>query len=294
MSLQHQNTLSVRDIAAWWFAWGSAAIVGLAGVWLIGEMLFAGANQLSWSLLFTEPSDAGRAGGLGPMLISTLLIIGVCMVVSLPIGLGTAVVLSEMARSGPRSGWLIRQSLNVLAGVPSIVFGLFGNAFFCTTLGLGYSIWSGGLTLACMVLPILVRLVEEGLRSVPDEYRLGAAALGLSQTTTLTRVVLPVAAPAVAAAFVLSVGRAMAETAALIFTSGYADRFPRSLSDSGRSLSVHVYELAMNVPGGYPRAYTTAALLVLLLLVINAATWGLMRLALQQRPTTNPFWGISQ
>jgi phosphate transport system permease protein len=172
----------------------------------------------------------------------------------------------------------VRRSLDVLAGVPSIVFGLFGNAFFAITLGFGYSILSGGLTLACMVLPILIRTSEQAIRAVPAEYRYAAAALGMKRATILFRVVLPVATPALAAGVVLSIGRALAETAALIFTSGYVARSPESLFDSGRSLSVHIYDLAMNVPGGGSRAYATACVLVSLLLMINIATARLLRM----------------
>ena len=169
---------------------------------------------------------------------------------------------------------MTRRSLDVLAGVPSIVFGLFGNAFFCKTLGLGFSILSGGLTLACMVLPILIRSTEEGFRAVPANYRLSAAALGLSRTTTLIHLLLPAAVPGLIVGLVLGVGRAIAETAALIFTSGYVDRMPESLLDSGRALSIHIFDLSMNVSGGDANAYGSALVLVVLLLLINGtASW---------------------
>jgi phosphate transport system permease protein len=202
------------------------------------------------------------------------LILMVCLAVSLPIGLGTAILLAEFTPSHGVFGRLVRRSLDVLSGVPSIVFGLFGNAFFCKTLGLGFSILSGGLTLACMVLPILIRSIEEGFRAVPQEYRLGAAALGLSRRATLLHLLLPAAVPGVIVGLVLGIGRAMAETAALIFTSGYVDRMPESLSDSGRSLSIHIFDLSMNVSGGDGNAYATALVLVTLLLLINfTASW---------------------
>src|SRR5262249_28440377 len=140
---------------------------------------------------------------------------------------------------------LVRRSLDVLSGVPSIVFGLFGNALFCKILGLGFSILSGGLTLACMVLPILIRCTEEGFRSVPPEYRLGAAGPRPARTATLWRLLLPAALPGLIVGLVLGLARAIAETAALIFTSGYVDRMPSSLLDSGRSLSIHIYDLSM-------------------------------------------------
>src|SRR5262249_39987706 len=135
---------------------------------------------------------------------------------------------------------------------------------------------SGGLTLACMVLPLLIRSTEEGFRAVPYEYRLGAAALGLSRTSTLFRLLLPAAVPGLAVGLVLGIGRALAETAAMIFTSGYVDRMPESLMDSGRSLSIHIFDLSMNVSGGDPNAYASALVLVVLLLTIN---WTASRLA---------------
>jgi phosphate transport system permease protein len=124
-----------------------------------------------------------------------------------------------------------------------------------------------------MILPILTRTTEAGLRAAPDEIRMAAAALGLSRTTTLVRLLIPAAAPAVAAGLVLGIARALAETAALLFTSGYGLRMPGSLLDSGRALSVHIYDLAMNVPGGEPRAYGSALVLVGLLLAINGAAF---------------------
>ncbi|MFQ5742302.1 MAG: PstA family ABC transporter permease, partial [Acidobacteriota bacterium] len=182
--------------------------------------------------------------------------------------------LAEFSSERSIFGRLIRRSLDVLAGVPSIVFGLFGNVLFCQILGFGFSILSGGLTLACMVLPILIRSTEAGFRAVPDEYRHASAALGLSRCSTLFKVLLPVAVPGLLVGLVLGIGRAIAETAALIFTSGYVDRMPESLLDSGRSLSVHIFDLAMNVPGADAYAYASALVLVSALLVINqSAAW---------------------
>lgn len=250
-------------------AWGSFTLVSVVFLWLIGDLLWHGSGILSWSFLTQRPLDAGRAGGIGPILVSTALILLVCLGASMPLGLGAAVFLAEYTRKDYFFSRVIRRSLDILAGVPSIVFGLVGNAFFCLWLGFGFSILSGGLTLACMVLPILIRTTEEGLRSVPADYRMGAAALGLSRVRTLFHVLLPVAAPGLLAGLILGIGRALAETAALIFTSGYVDRTPRSLMDSGRSLSIHIYDLSMNVVGGERHAYATALVLVGLLMMIN-------------------------
>ncbi len=260
--------------------WGAALVLLVFFGLLLGDLLRHGLAGLSWEFFTSPPRHAGREGGIAPILVSTGLILGVCMLTALPFGLGTAVLLAEWTHHRSRTGALVRRSLDTLAGVPSIVFGLFGNAFFCVTLGLGFSIVAGGLTLACMVLPILIRSAEEGLRAVPHDYRLAAAALGLSRATTVRRLLIPAAIPALLAGFILGLGRAMAETAALIFTSGYVDRMPTSLWDSGRALSIHIYDLSMNVPGGDARAYSSALVLIALLLAINAGSmWVGHRLA---------------
>lgn len=252
--------------------WTAAGLVTAVFLLLLSELLRHGVPQLSLDFLTSAPRNAGRAGGIAPILVSTGLILGVCMGVSLPIGIGTAILLAEFTPDDSLFGRWTRRSLDILAGVPSIIFGLFGYAFFCITLGLGFSILSGGLTLACMVLPILIRATEEGFRAVPRSYRLSAAALGMSRRATLFSLLLPAAAPGLVVGSILGIGRAVAETAALIFTSGYVDRMPESLLDSGRALSIHIFDLSMNVPGGNARAYASALVLVSLLLLINGAS----------------------
>lgn len=263
----------------------AALLVGTAFCWLLFDLLWHGSERLDWSFLTTPPKSAGRSGGIAPILISTLLILGVAITVAAPLGLATAVLLSEFTRRGHFAGQSIGLSLDVLAGVPSIVFGLFGNAFFSVWLGLGFSILSGGLTLACMILPILIRTAESGLRMVPNDWRLGAAALGMSRATALSQILIPAAAPALAAGLMLGIGRAMAETAALVFTSGYVDRMPSSLLDSGRAISVHIYDLTMNVAGGDKNAYASALVLIGLLVVINSAAMLLADSAVARRIT---------
>jgi len=264
----------IQEQCSTWIVWGSAILIALSFLWLLGDLLWHGWAQLSWSFLFSTPQNAGREGGIGPILLSTGLIVGICMAVALPIGLGTAIFLAEYTQDDDRFGRLIRGSLDILAGVPSIVFGLFGNALFCQALGLGFSILSGGLTLACMVLPILIRTTEESFRAIASEQRLSAAALGCSTSTTIFAILLPAALPGLLVGSILGLGRAMAETAALIFTSGYVDRMPESIMDSGRALSIHIYDLTMNVAGGNPNAYATALVLVGLLIIINlSASW---------------------
>jgi phosphate transport system permease protein len=263
--------------------WLSAALVVSIFLWIVFDLLRHGLPHLSFAFLVEAPRDGGRAGGIGPVLVATGLILAVCLAASVPLGLGTAIFLAEIARRDAAAGRWVRRSLDVLAGTPSIVFGLFGNAFFSVVLGLGFSILAGGLTLACMVLPILVRTLEQALREVPDDYRMAGAALGLTRPALVLRILLPAAAPGLAVGLALGIGRALAETAALLFTSGYVARMPGSLLDSGRALSVHVYDLAMNVPGGSGNAYATALVLVVLLVAINGVAGWLAGRALHRR-----------
>lgn len=249
--------------------WSCAAAITAAFGWMLFDLIVKGLGHLSWHFLIDAPQNAGRAGGIAPFLVSTLLLVGVAIAVAVPLGLATAIWLSEFTRTDKHSARLVHISLDVLAAVPSIVFGLFGNVFFCVTLGLGFSILSGGLTLACMILPIFIRAAESGLSAVPGEWRQGGAALGLTKAAMLWQILLPVATPAITAGLMLGIGRATAETAALIFTSGYVDRMPESLSDSGRSLAVHIYDLSMNVTGGDAAAYASVLVLIALLLAIN-------------------------
>jgi phosphate transport system permease protein len=257
--------------------WGAACLVAALFLWLVGDVLRQGFSHLSLSFLTQAPEDSGRMGGIAPIIVSTLIIVAICMAVTVPLGLGTAILLAEYLPASSRQGRFVRRSLDVLAGVPSVVFGLFGNALFCQVLGLGFSLLSGGLTLACMVLPFFTRTAEEGLRAVPREYRMAAASLGLSQTGTLAHVLLPAAMPGLMAGFILAVTRSLAETAALIFTSGYVDRMPESLFESGRTLSVHIYDLAMNVSGGDGSAYASALVLMVILILLNRIAMWLSR-----------------
>jgi phosphate transport system permease protein len=265
-------------------------IFGLAGAiacavtlvvlgWILWDLVRLGLPHLSWAFLTGEVAGGGRSGGIGPVLVSTVMILVLALAFVIPPGLGCAIWLSEMVRQGSPVARVMTGSVDLLASVPSIVFGLFGMSFFCQTLGLGFSIVSGGLTLACMILPLLVRTTLSALQSLPADLRPAAAALGLSGTTTIGKILLPAALPGILVGITLGVGRALAETAALIFTSGYATRWPESPSDSGRALSVHIYDLAMNIPNGSAAASASALVLLVLIVVINttaaslAARW---------------------
>lgn len=273
----------IKNNAATVLIYCAALSVSGLFLWLLTDLLIQGLPKLSPAFLFEAPRDAGRAGGIGPIIIATGWIVLVAMSAAAPLALATAVWLVEFTRPDGIFSRFVEFSIDVLASVPSIVFGLFGNAFFCVYLGLGFSIVSGGLTLACMTLPILIRTVADGLRAVPDGYRMVAAALGMTRGSALVHLLLPSAAPALTAGLLLGIGRAAAETAALIFTSGYVDRMPGSLFDSGRALSVHIYDLSMNVAGGDANAHATALVLIIFLLIINNTAIGLLRQWRKQR-----------
>ncbi|MBB3059918.1 phosphate ABC transporter permease PstA [Microbulbifer rhizosphaerae] len=264
--------------------WLSVALVAAVFLWIVADVALRGFSTLSWSFLSQAPGDAGRTGGIAPILVSTLLILSIALAVAVPLGLAVAVWLSEFTRAG-RGGDTMRLFLDVLAGVPSIVYGLFGNAFFSIYLGLGFSLLSGGLTLACMILPVFIRTCEAGLGAVGSEWRLGALAAGMTHGAAVRHILLPAAAPAVAAGLVLGIGRATAETAALIFTSGYVDRIPGSLLDSGRALAVHIYDLSMNVTGGDAAAYASALVLIALIALLNVLAQALTDNWLSRRIT---------
>jgi phosphate transport system permease protein len=255
-------------------------LVVLALLWIVVDVLSQGTSLWSWSYLTHLPENAGRQGGISSILVATVAIVTLALVLTVPLGLASAIWLAEYASSRAR---MLRFAIATLAGVPSIVFGLFGSALFSVYLGLGFSILSGALTLACMMLPLLISTCEAGLSALPHEWRRDALALGVTRWTLVTQVLLPAASPAITAGCMLALGRALAETAALVFTSGYVDRMPSSWWDSGRSLAVHVYDLSMNVAGGDHAAYAAASTLLVLVVLINLAATTLQHYWMQTR-----------
>jgi len=252
-----------------YFLWVIALAIAVIPALIIIELLANGADQLSLQFFIEAPRQSGREGGIYPLIISTLLILFVCLGVVVPIGLLCALYLNEQMLASPRLAVLFNYSLDILAAVPSIIYGLFGYIFFTDLLGMGFSILSGGLSLACMVLPLFIRMAQLALGYSPQKYRQAAHALNLSHLGFIYRILLPSSASGIAVAMIIATGRALAETAVLIFTAGYVMRMPESLFDSGRSLSVHIYDMAMNVPNGTAAASATALVLMALLLTLN-------------------------
>lgn len=258
-----------RDRWAVWTLGASAALAVGMLVFIVGYVLGQGLPVLTPDFLLRAPEKMGRAGGIFPTLVGTAALTAGAVLVAAPLGVATAVYLTEYARQG-RLVELIRFGTESLAGVPSIIFGVFGFLFFVIYLGLGWSILSGALTLAGMILPTIIRTAEEALLAVPREYREVSYSLGGTRWQTVTRVVLPNALPGILTGIILGIGRSVGETAAVIFTAGASLRLPRSLLDPVRTMSVHFYLLAREGIS-LRNAYGTAAVLIISVLLVNFA-----------------------
>jgi phosphate transport system permease protein len=260
----------------------AATALSLAIVaFIIFFVLEKGLPRLSWEFLFSKPRDMGRSGGIFPAIVGTLLLSLMAILVALPLGIGTAIYLAEYTREGALTK-AIRFGTDCLAGIPSIIFGLFGYVFFVTTLKMGWSLVAGALTLAMMVLPTLIRTSEEAIRSVPGSWREVSLSLGATRWETVRKVVLPNALPGILTGVMLSFGRSIGETAAVIFTAGSSFRLPRGGFDSVRTLAVHFYLLAREGISN-EMAYGTAAVLVIAVLAVNVITYALMRRFISRR-----------
>ncbi|MDD2903953.1 MAG: phosphate ABC transporter permease PstA [Syntrophales bacterium] len=255
--------------------WAFTGLTLLILLFIIVNISIKGLPQVTSSFLLQDPQDMGRHGGIFSTIVSTAYITLLAIILASPLGVGTAIYLTEYTREGWATR-IIRFGAECLAGVPSIILGLFGFVLFVLKLGFGWSILSGGLTLAIMVLPIIIRTSEEAIKAVPQEYRQVCCSLGMSQWQTITRIVLPSALPGITTGIMLSVGRSLGETAVLLFTAGSALRMPTSLFDSGRTMAVHFYILAREGIS-MPNAYGTAAILMVSILLINLAAYTLMQ-----------------
>ena len=255
--------------------WTLTGLTLLILIFIIVDISIKGLPHVSLSFLWQEPQDMGRGGGIFSTILSTGYITLLAILLASPLGVGTAIYLTEYTREGWATR-IIRFGAECLAGVPSIILGLFGFVLFVMKLGLGWSVLSGGLTLAIMVLPIIIRTSEEAIKAVPQDYRTACYSLGMSQWQTITRIVLPSALPGITTGIMLSVGRSLGETAVLLFTAGAALRAPASVFDSGRTMAVHFYILAREGISS-PNAYATAAVLVVSILLINVVAYSLMQ-----------------
>jgi phosphate transport system permease protein len=260
---------------------GATLLTLLILIFIIGFILEKGLPVLSLSFLTRNPEDMGRAGGIFPTLIGTILLPLLALIIATPLGIFTSVYLSEYTQETKMTK-IIRFGTDCLAGIPSIIFGLFGYIFFVITLGFGWSILSGGLTLAVMVLPTIIRTSEEAIRAVPKSYREVSFSLGATSWQTVKRVVLPNALPGIVTGVMLSIGRSIGETAAVIFTAGSSLRLPSSLLDSTRTMAVHFYILAREGISA-ENAYGTAATLIIAVLLVNLSAYWLMNRFIAKR-----------
>lgn len=253
------------------YIWGGGFITVLILLVVIGYVLVQGIPSLTLDFLLTPPGGGlSGEGGISTVIVSTVYLVAVTIVMLVPVGIGAAIYLAEYAPDN-RVTRLIRYGVEVLAGVPSIIFGLFGFALFVTALKFNFSILSGALTLVCLLLPTMIRTTEEAIRAVPYSNREAALALGATKWQLVSRVLLPTALPGVVTAIILCVGRAIEETACLYVTLGGSAAMPSSLLSGGRTLSLHVFYLAMETRA-FDKAMATGAVLIITIIAINTLT----------------------
>jgi len=251
---------------------GVLAVIVVAPILVVvGSIVIRGAGAISWQFLTTMPGDGMKAGGIFPAIVGTLLLTFGTALVSIPVGVGGAVYLSEYAKDG----WItrvIRLAIINLAGIPSVVYGLFGLGLFVLFLKLGTSILAGALTLAIMTLPVIITAAEEALRAVPVEFRTVSASLGGTRWQGIRHIVLPQAIPGITTGVLLGLLRAAGETAPILFTAAafFLPRLPRSPLDQTMALPYHLYVISTQVPGmPVEIQYGTALVLLVLVLSIN-------------------------
>ena len=265
-------TQSVAKVLIWTAALSTIAVMIL----ILYQILRQGLPVLSLEFFLRSPRNMGREGGILSTIVGTVFLTGVGIIVAVPLGVGTAIFLREYTRES-RISRLMRFGTDCLSGVPSIIFGLFGFVFFVIYLNMGWSILSGGLTLAIMILPTIICTAEEAIKSIPYSYREVSYSLGGTKWQTVTQAILPNALPGILTGIILGIGRCIGETAAVILTAGSSLIMPTSLFSPIRTMSVHFYILAREGIS-MEMAYGTGAVLILLVLAINtAANWLLNR-----------------
>ena len=250
--------------------WLAAGITAALTLFLLGYVLVKGVPNISWELLSTKPSYLRGTVGILPDILNTLYIILTTLLFVLPLGVGAAIYLTEYATNKRLVG-MIEYAAETLSGIPSIIYGLFGSLFFCQFMDLDKSLLAGALTLVIMNLPTIMRTTQESLKTVPQSYREGAFGLGAGKWRVIRTVVLPNCVEGVITGCILSVGRIVGESAALLFTAGFAHAlggFFESLSSSGATLTVALYVYATE-DGNFEVAFAIAAILMILTLLIN-------------------------
>jgi phosphate transport system permease protein len=242
-----------------------SVVASLIGI--IGYILFQSAGMVNLSVIIGPINES-----LLPMIVSTMWTVVVSLALALPVGIMTAVYFQEYAFKSKLSRGL-GLAVDTLAGIPSIVYGLFGLLFFCRFFDLGQSIIAGGLTLSIMILPVIIRTTEEALKTVPASYREGSLSLGATKFQTIAHVVLPPALPGILTAAILGAGRVVGESAPVLLTVGLAHHLPKSIFETGRTLTIHLYYLTKEAiaPDDFAHAFAAATVLIILVLIINTA-----------------------
>ena len=261
-------------ITALIYAAASLSILLLAGI--VCYTFVKGVSSISWQFLTTVPSTIKGTFGIAGNLLNTLYIVIITLLIATPVGVGSAIYLNEYAKPGKIVS-TIEFTTEILSGIPSIIFGLFGMVFFGTTLGFGYSILTGALTLTLMVLPLITRNTQEALKTVPESYRSGALGMGATKWYMIRTILLPSAMPGIITGIILAVGRIVGESAALLFTAGSGYLLPKSgmgflhkILESGGTLTIQLY-LCMS-KAQYGEAFGIAVVLLVLVLGINMLT----------------------
>lgn len=263
MSMHPQQSQKIAIV----MVWTASLLTLLVLSFIIFYILRAGLPVINLRFLIDSPRKLGREGGIFPTIIGTLILAAAAIAIAAPLGVGTAIYLVEYTKESKITA-AIRFGTECLAGVPSIIFGLFGFAFFVVYLHLGWSILSGGFTLAFMILPTIIRTSEEALKAVPRVNREVSFALGGTKWQTISRAILPSAWSGIATGIILSIGRSVSETAAVILTAGTSLRLPTSLFSPTRTMAVHFYILAREGIS-LKIAYGTGAVLIVIILIIN-------------------------
>lgn len=245
----------------------------LVVVYIIADVVVGGIGTISWEFLTEAPRKSGEEGGIWPVIVGTFYLVFGTIIFALPLGMSGAIYLSEYAKQGKLTQ-MIRLAIVTLAGIPSVVLGLFGLGLFVIFLGFGASILAGSLTLACMILPTIIVASEESLRSIPQSFREGSLALGATKWETIRRNVLPYATPGMLTGSILGIGRAAGETAPILLTVAafFLPSLPKSIYDQCMALPYHLYILATQLPDvekARPMQYGTALVLIAVVLGFN-------------------------
>jgi phosphate transport system permease protein len=269
-----KQTRNNLDLMLSIFIWASAAFTVGFLFWIIWYILSNGLQHVDWNFITDDYTRTGDEHGIFPMIVSTVYMVIASIAVAAPLGIMTAIYLTEYAKVGSKLVKVIRFCTESLAGIPSIIFGLFGMTFFVAVLGFGFSIISGALTISILILPVIIRTTEEALMAVPSTFREGSYGLGASKIYTIWRLILPSAIPGILTSVILSIGRVIGESAPIFLTAGMVARIPDSLFDSGRTLTVHLYKLTTELftVEEWNQAYGTATVLIVVVLLINMVT----------------------